>query len=212
KALEEWSKVKVSGHIHVKQGNSLIGSLRGFEDKKDPFAVQKKNKFHWYYEFPEIFQESKNGFDIVIGNPPYGNIISDKEKQIIKKSYPYIVTGGRNGTWNIASLFIVRARMLLDIQGELGFLVPNSILRVGQFAKTRDFLLNQLTLWEIVDEANPFEQVTLEMVSLFCRVAKGTRKKDVTIHSRRSDVGQTNQVPISVLRGFSQHQEEETFL
>jgi len=200
KALEEWSGVKASEPINVKQGNSLIGSLIGFDGKKDPYAVQKKNKFHWYFEFPEIFQRNRNGFDIIIGNPPYGNIISDGEKQIIKKAYPYIVTGGRSGTWNIASLFIVRARMLLDIQGELGFLVPNSILRVGQFAKTREFLLNQMTLWEIVDEANPFDQVTLEMVSLFCRIAEGTSKKDVAIRTRRSDVGQTNHVPISVLK------------
>ena len=127
--------------------------------------------FHWAKEFPEIFEtQDSRGFDILIGNPPYGNILTEQEKKIIKIHYKDQVHGGRSGTWNIASVFVVRARAILKTGGQMGLLLPNSVLRVGQFSRTRRFISNHLKLWEIVDEGSPFDGVTLEMVSIFCKV------------------------------------------
>jgi hypothetical protein len=42
------------------------------------------NAFEWRFEFPEVLDEDGNfvGFDVVIGNPPYGYIFSQIEKQL----------------------------------------------------------------------------------------------------------------------------------
>ena len=89
--------------------------------------------------------------------------------------------------------------MLLRSGGHLGFLVPNSIVRVGQFTKTRRFLLRKMKLWEIVDEGSPFEGVTLEMVSIFCTAEDDNGDHDVRVISRRKDCKNTNNVPWRVL-------------
>ena len=55
---------------NIKCGNSLI------DDEK----VAGNKAFKWEEEFPEVF--AKGGFDVVIGNPPYGATFSEKEKRI----------------------------------------------------------------------------------------------------------------------------------
>ena len=108
-------------------------------------------------------------FEISLDTLGYMGILGMIERNHIATSFPFNVGGGRTGTWNSAAHFIVRAVSLMKNGGRLGFLVPNSILRVKQFKKTRDFILNQAGLWKIVDEGSPFDGVTLEMVSLFLR-------------------------------------------
>ena len=168
-------ETEASVHTNIKRGNSLT-------------------TLDWEQNFPSAFSRETPGFDIILGNPPYGNILSRGEREIIRTSYPYVVGGNRTGTWNSAAHFIVKSSTLLRQGGELGFLIPNSILRVKQFTKTRDFLLNHLNLWKIIDEGSPFEGVTLEMVTIFCRNSNSENSDEIAIESRRPNHMQKNTV------------------
>jgi len=183
----------------IKRGNSLVGLVRETAVRQDYDSIPQLRPFHWPLEFPEPFQDKDAGFDLVIGNPPYGNILSDEERRIIQSNYDSDVSRGRSGSWNVAALFVARSRMLMKKEGQLGFLVPNSILRVGQFSKTRDFILKDMRLWEIVDEGNPFADVTLEMVSIFCKAGRDEGKHDVKVVSRRKGVEGIYNVPWGIL-------------
>lgn len=164
----------------IKQGNSLVGSV----SSKDR-GLRIRYSFNWFEEYPEVMKRTNAGFDIILGNPPYGNILSNEERKYIESEYPFLVGKNRNGTWNSAAHFIVRAKMLLRKRGELALLIPNSILRVNQFKKTRDFLLDELRLWKITDEGSPFDDVTLEMVSVFCEATEPKAGGSISIESRR---------------------------
>ncbi|MFW9816889.1 MAG: Eco57I restriction-modification methylase domain-containing protein, partial [Candidatus Thorarchaeota archaeon] len=213
--LCEWASANNAPNIRM--GNSLLGFIRAPEDRVDLdfIMIQKMGKkngsslidelekttsFHWSSQYPLIFSGLNKGFDIILGNPPYGNILGMLERSHITASYPFNVGKNRTGTWNSAAHFIVRAASLLKNGGQLGFLVPNSILRVKQFTKTREFILNHLELWKIVDEGSPFEGVTLEMVSLFLRKGERLQNKSVQIESRRSGIKKTNVVDFTVLK------------
>ncbi|MDF1539137.1 MAG: hypothetical protein P1Q69_09550 [Candidatus Thorarchaeota archaeon] len=100
-----------------------------------------------------------------------------------------------NGTWNIAPLFMVRANQLANEYGEIALLVPNSILRVGQFSKTRRFLLDEADMWCIIDEGNPFNDVTLEMVSIFWSNQNDGATKSIEVVSRRQGLEGVHNVP-----------------
>ncbi len=177
-------------------GNSLVGRI-GL-GKPGPHEERVADAFHWAREFPEIIVEN-GGFDIILGNPPYGNILSQDERDYIAQTYTTNVGGNREGTWNAAAHFIVRASALLTPSGTFGLLVPNSILRVTQFQKTRRFLMSKVNLWKIIDEASPFDDVTLEMVSLFARKDFTNSDESVQVESRRPGQQRSNAVPRRVL-------------
>jgi len=53
-----------------------------------------ENAFEWRFEFPEVLNDEGDfvGFDVVIGNPPYGATFNENEKEYIRntfKSYKY---------------------------------------------------------------------------------------------------------------------------
>ncbi|MFW9834567.1 MAG: class I SAM-dependent DNA methyltransferase [Candidatus Thorarchaeota archaeon] len=197
--LANWSDIKDhSALTNLKIGNTLVGSVGSELLVLDGYVDD--SILNWNEVFPEIFQNDNCGFDIILGNPPYGNILGPVERQFISKAYPFTVWGGRNGTWNSAAHFLVRALSLLKTGGQLGFLVPNSILRVKQFSKTREFLLNKTKLWKIVDEGSPFDDVTLEMISLFCEKTIAEGEYNIKVESRRLGLEQSNQVSSSVFK------------
>ncbi|MFW9850768.1 MAG: Eco57I restriction-modification methylase domain-containing protein [Candidatus Thorarchaeota archaeon] len=182
------SNTEPSVKFHLQKGNSLVGRIKNTNGKKifSDCSISVA-PFDWYKAFPEVI-EIRNGFDVVLGNPPYGNLLTQLEKSFIESSSDYDIMSGRDGTWNAASLFIARSFHLLNERGELGFLVPNSILRVKQFYKTRKFLLHPFNLWKIIDEGNPFDDVTLEMVSIFCSTGNRVPYSKIQVESRRDSI------------------------
>jgi len=78
--------------------------------------------FHWFAEFPEVSprygEEGEGGsrtlnFDLILGNPPYGDIMGQSEK-VLTDTY---ATGGINDT---AAQFVERQLQLLDEGGYFG--------------------------------------------------------------------------------------------
>jgi hypothetical protein len=221
-ALASWTGVRNTKHLkneihgkNIKHGNSLIGWAQVPEKCNrvdlscfNEAMLEKMNTvsnnimdhlspFHWPAEFKEVMYK-REGFDIILGNPPYGNILSKYERRIISKTWKVDVSRSRDGTWNAAALFIARAHGLLQPKGHLGFLIPNSVLRTKQFKRVRRFLVDEMPLWMIVDEGSPFEGVTLEMVTIFCKAGHATR--DVKVESRRPSIDWQGSVPRKILR------------
>ncbi|MCB1194393.1 MAG: N-6 DNA methylase, partial [Leptospiraceae bacterium] len=79
---------------NIKCGNSLIGANFYSEQDFSLFdekEIRRINTFDWEREFIEIFNKDKQGFTIVIGNPPYRmyqpNNTSDLELNYYKKYF-----------------------------------------------------------------------------------------------------------------------------
>ena len=54
------------------------------------FTWDGESYFHWELEFPEVLLQ-KDGFDVVIGNPPYGAKM--KKKSFLKRRFPHTSFG-----------------------------------------------------------------------------------------------------------------------
>ena len=99
--------------------------------------------FHWVAEFPEVVQNQDNGtdhqavFDIVIGNPPYGDVLNNTEKGLVG-SY---TTGDVN---DIAAQFVERQFDLLDSGGYYGNIITLRIAYEKNSALVREILRDQM--------------------------------------------------------------------
>ena len=165
---------------------------KGIKISKEEFL--KLKPFHWGFEFYEAFDLEKpkeeRGFDVIIGNPPYGNILSDLEKEIVKTVYPFKVAlteKGQKGSHNSAAIFIERSYSIMNHSGKFSFIVPNTIARKDEFQKLRWFILNQTYCYELADVGNPFKHsgVNLEMIIIFYGCTKPERDYKIKILSKR---------------------------
>jgi len=123
--------------------------------------------FHWGVEFYEVFDleksENERGFDIIIGNPPYGNVFDEIELDIIRLMFPF-----SSSSKDSSSVFIERSSELLNKKGKFGMIVPLNIARIEKFYDIRKFLVEKVSTYMILDAGNPFAgQVELEMIVIF---------------------------------------------
>lgn len=93
----------------------------------NPYDQNTSSKFFdsvWMFG-PEL----KKGFDIVIGNPPYGAKFSDHDKMYYKDNYESAKTikGVQKGSLNSFVLFMEKGLSLSNLGGTVSFIVPISI-------------------------------------------------------------------------------------
>jgi len=119
---------------NIKVGNSLID---------DPNLAGDK-AFKWNEEFAEIM--NNGGFDVIVGNPPYGIIFDENEKQFIEENLP---TFKRNNDQYVA--FIEKAINLLKIGGLFSFIIPNTYLRGAYFDSLKKTILSKTKIVKIID-------------------------------------------------------------
>lgn len=84
--------------------------------------------FLWHTWFKDIFDNG--GFDIVIGNPPYGAKLAEHFKQYIKDNYFCASShkkDGLKGSTDTFVAFIELGHRILCNQGSLAFIVPMSV-------------------------------------------------------------------------------------
>ncbi|SHF12331.1 Eco57I restriction-modification methylase domain-containing protein [Chryseobacterium takakiae] len=116
---------------NIKCGNSLIDNPK----------IAGEKAFNWNKEFPQVF--AKGGFDVVIGNPPYGIFISEKEKEYYNSYFPLT-----NYKTNLYILFIERMLQIFH-KGVIHFIIPKSLLFNSHYKTIRKELLNKVQINEI---------------------------------------------------------------
>ena len=148
---------------NIKCGNSLID---------DPDIAGDK-AFDWHKEFPEIMKNG--GFDVVIGNPPYGAKISKNDITFLLSKQE------RHGLSNILSdtyiaFYIQSLEKLLKYNRLLGFITPNTWRLVQSGNKFRNFLSNgNYSFQEIVQhQEKVFADATVDCDTVIIKKQKST--------------------------------------
>ena len=126
-------KNSLKRQIQERYDNIILEQLKGTDKAEDNYyqAIQKPSRpfILWQLYFPRVFKEN-GGFDIVIGNPPYGAKISNTEKKIYQSKYlcTKTITGKQKGSTDTFSLFIEKGLNLIVEKGSvLTYIVPMSV-------------------------------------------------------------------------------------
>jgi len=131
--------------------------VQNLDNVKQPKHCQTENcikLFHPEIFFPHLYFNSDGeplphqGFDAVIGNPPYGDILSSESKELLRK-LGYSSGGGGNN--DIFRFFVERGLILLRTGGMLGFILPNTFLKGKKYRNFRKRLLELSQPVEILD-------------------------------------------------------------
>jgi len=160
---------------NIIMGNSLID-----DNEVDP------NSISWEDEFPEIISPliENHGFDIIVGNPPYvfaREKIDQKQKEFFTKNYET-----SEYQLNTYILFIEKSIKLLKKGGVMGFIVPETWLKVESATKLRKFMLENTFIKKIVHRVE-FPNVGAELSIFILEKTKEIGKTEVKSNLDDSD-------------------------
>lgn len=114
------------------------------------FNLENNHPFEWRFEFPEILDDDGNfqGFDLIIGNPPYIRQEEIKElKPNLAKNYKVY-----KGTSDIYTYFYeLGFNVLKDRGGVLSYITSNKYTRAGYGEALREFLLKNVSILDYID-------------------------------------------------------------
>tara|TARA_R110002072_G_scaffold212_2_gene1443 strand:- start:1943 stop:5392 length:3450 start_codon:yes stop_codon:yes gene_type:complete len=144
-----------------RRNTKLRKDIAKLEQKKQDNEEAKifKEAVEWRFEFPNLLDNEGNfeGFDVVIGNPPYGVSIKGEYRDVVVRSI------GKLPDYEIYHYFTEKAYSLLKEKGTLSYIIPNTYLFNTFSAKYRLNLLDKWNLVEILDctKFNIFQSATV---------------------------------------------------
>jgi len=117
-------------------------------DEKAKNTLEKKyndnasiTRFHNNFFYHEQYLNHK--FNKIIANPPYGAWVEHEERKVLTKKFPDI------STKETYALFLYNAIKLLEDNGVLTFIIPDTYLYLHRHAKLREFILKNTLVKEI---------------------------------------------------------------
>jgi type I restriction-modification system DNA methylase subunit len=140
---------------NIKCGNSLVDdSYFQFQPEAidNDELLFKLKPFNWKEEFK--FLEQNNGFDAIVGNPPYVRIqnimkFSAEEIKFFQSNISGYTVAGTE-TFDKYYLFIQKAISLLNENGVLGYIVPHKFFIIKGGKSLRTFITDQSSIFKII--------------------------------------------------------------
>ena len=161
-ALEK--REKLPNLTNIKNGNSLIS------ESKD----RTKKPFDWQEEFPDVFKQ--NGFDVIIGNPPYIKEFVNKNAFDDLHNNPYY-----QGKMDLWTMFACVSVDLLKENGVLGFIAPNNWVTNAGASIMRNKILTDGELKTFIDfgDYKVFEEAGIQTMIFVFEKKKPNKKYNI---------------------------------
>ena len=166
--------------------------------------LEENKPFIWDIDFAEVFlDETKKGFDIVIGNPPYVRqekiappLLNERDFtpsqwRNLKKSYKeklqkmvenlYGKQFKPDGKADLYVYFYFKSLSLLNKNGSFAFITSNSWLDVGFGKALQEFLLRKVKLYSINDNQSKrsFKEADVNTVIIFTSSVSNNEKENL---------------------------------
>ncbi len=130
--------------------------------------LAENNKFFlWHTWFSDVFsrEDDKNGFDIVIGNPPYvnfANIKSVEYRTILKEKFY-----STKNKCDLYAFFVEFGFNILNKSGIITYIVPHTWKATDSFSKLREILFKRHSVKQIVNlDMGVFDAIVQPLIML----------------------------------------------
>ena len=147
--------------------------------------LQQWSMLHCLYQsYEHAFRaEYKGGFDVIIGNPPYGATLNENDVQYFRKQYSTVI-----GHSEVYYLFTEKAINDLTKSGSyIGYIIPNAWLSNKYARKLRELLIDNTIIEKLI---NFNKKITFEAANAETAIflSKKTKPKTTTISSAAQDL------------------------
>jgi adenine-specific DNA-methyltransferase len=124
----------------IEKLNNLVFAKLAINQKID-WKIYNQNTLDFFKNHLQIF-------DFVVGNPPYIRIhnLDDKTRDILKQDFMFT-----EGTIDIYLSFFEMGFKMLNTNGSLGYITPNSYLHNSSYSLFRDYLKNEKLVKVLID-------------------------------------------------------------
>jgi len=126
--------------------------------------------FDFVIYFSEVFHE-KSGFDVVIGNPPYGAKINTDLLNKIRLLYPASIKGKVESY----RIFIERGIQITRKNGTLSYIVPNTWMFLEQAVSLRQHILQNAKLISIVSLPQSVFEANVDCIAFLLATSRPDR-------------------------------------
>jgi hypothetical protein len=132
---------------NIRCGNAIVDpGVRQGVDERERETIDALRPFAWESDgegFGPILRSG--GFDVVIGNPPYGAELSPLARRHLARRHPLVAD------FESSQYFIARALELCRPGGSVAFIVPNTLLLNVHARPLRTLLAGQATPYRVAD-------------------------------------------------------------
>ena len=153
-------------------------------DLSDIDVAGNQDFFLWHTWFSDVFNRPQgcNGFDIVIGNPPYISAPAQVDNEVLAQQRERIVLSKQYKTlyqkWDLYIPFIELGLQRLAPRGVFSMIVPYPLTNQTYALKMRDMILSEYNLYELVDlnGVKVFENATVSNCIPFVKKENSSNK------------------------------------
>ena len=145
---EEWNKKVKKLTVEIQSLESQITEIKSNKIYE--------NAFEWRFEFPEVLNNDGDfvGFDVVIGNPPYGAELDESEKEYLK----YLFESFHTRWTDTFNYFIAKSLNLVRGKSYSSLIIPNNFLFQNEYEKSRRNIFDHAILNQVINlGGNVFE-------------------------------------------------------
>ena len=210
--LERLAELGYAGHIHLvcyetdgKVLPVLIENLEIIKQKADFSYTVIQENYITTQQFEGLFDEKKEVFDYIIGNPPYLKIPKDAPEA---KNMPQVCYGAPN----LYFLFWAMGIYNLRPNGELVYIIPRSWTSGAYFEKFRKYLFQHACILQMhlfVSRDKVFNSESVLQETMIIRIKKSNIKPQNIIVSSSSTADfsdvQTYSVPYNTIVAPNQY-------
>ncbi len=176
-AYRELENQWVTAQLSLHQSSEVLEKLQTeFETAKEKWEAKTeiyRKAFEWRFEFPEVLDDEGDfvGFDVVVGNPPYG----------VKFNYKVASTQGFEIFTDSSEAFMVLSKKISTVDSFCSAILPKSILFANAWLHSRKLLLANV-IYHLVDTGISFAEVDLETVIYVMQHGQMPSNHNVNLH------------------------------
>ena len=196
KLFDDEAKIKRDKQIREKLEADITKWAAEIEDVKNNAIY--KNAFEWRFEFPEVLNNNGDfeGFDVVIGNPPYGVKIEASNMGILKTN----LANWKSNILNDSYFgFIPLGLSIGKSKIQLSYIIPNTWRLIGSAKDFRNEMFKTGGLYKIDTYLKPvFEEAVVDCDIIF--LDKNIENQNVELNVNSKDIFiKSNLIPTRIL-------------